>query len=333
MAKYLVTGCVSRQANPAKNKKDVMVSWLLAQALRDMGHEVEHRNATMLEDYDDFDHVFLGLAAMHSVGCNRSYGFLAAYLKNQGKVSFYIDDVEIGKVRNGIRVMANDPKKLVKPFYKYRLEYETAVQPEWHSWLMQGIDSLESYAWPTVIVPMFEWGDVTKYQSQLPNATEILPLDLSAYVPEYVGEDEWSSDPDRTWVTELHDRDRWFDTVRSVYPFHSYGKGYAKRPDDEALVNIYARSWGVIERGLDNGFFHSRLVYAAQARTLFVTRWQNVQALGEPFSLLADTAADLSLDERIAWANAQAQSLENWTWPTERVKDTLTTLVKEREAV
>jgi len=72
MGKMLVTGFVSRQCNPVKNKRDVMPSWLLAEALRDMGHEVEHRNPTMTEDYEEFDRIFLGLAALHSVGANRS---------------------------------------------------------------------------------------------------------------------------------------------------------------------------------------------------------------------------------------------------------------------
>jgi hypothetical protein len=185
MSKILVTGFVSRQANPAKNRRDVMVSWLLAEALRDMGHEVEHRNPTMTEDYDDFDHIFLGLAALHSVGANRTYGWLAAYLKNvhKGKITLYVDDPDTAKVLSGIRVMKNDPNKLVKPYYVYRLEYQLASQPEWHKWLMTGVDLLHDYQWPDVLVPLFPWGDPTKYQSQLPNARSITSIDFSAYVP------------------------------------------------------------------------------------------------------------------------------------------------------
>ena len=332
MAKYLVSGCLSRQCNPQKNSRDVMVSWLLAEALRDMGHEVEHRNPTMTEDYEDFDHIFLGLAAMHSVGCNRSYGFLAAYLKNysQEKVSFYIDDVDTAKVLSGLRVMKNDPKKLIKPFYVYRLEYELASQPEWHDWLMNGINMLVDYAWPRVIVPMFPWGDVTKYQSQLPNASQLVPLDLSSYVPEYVGSDEWNPEPERQWVTEMDDSNRWFQQQRPIYPLKRYGKGFEKRPTDEGLVLDYTNNWGVIEQGLDNAFFHSRVVYAAQAQTLFVTRWQNVQPLGDAYALLPDTAAGLSLEDRINWAQAQRVALDHWTHSRDEVKDQLSGLLNTK---
>lgn len=324
--KFLVTGMVSRQANPQKNRRDVMVSWLLAEALRDMGHEVEHRNPTLNEDYSEFDHVFLGLAALHSVGCNRSYGWLAAYLKTygEGKVTFYADDVETAKVLSGIRVIGNDPWKLTKPFYKYRLEYEQAVQPEWHDWLMNGVLMLRDNAWPRVIVPMFPWGDVTKYQSQFPNATELIPVDFSPYVPTYI--EEFPEEHDRAWVTELPINNRWINTVRAVYPT----TWIDKRPEDEGLVLEYAKHWGVLEQGLDNGFFHSRIVYAAQAHTLYITKWQNVQPLGDAYALLADAAAGFSEEDRTAWVDAQRHVFDTMTWKKEQVKDVLSSLVPQK---
>jgi hypothetical protein len=332
MAKILVSGFLSRQCNPQKNKRDVMVSWLLAEALRDMGHEVEHRNPTMTEDYEDFDHIFLGLAALHSIGCNRSYGWLAAYLKNvhKDKVTLYVDDVDTAKVLSGIRVMKNDPKKLIKPYYVYRLEYELASQPEWHSWLMQGVDLLHDYAWPTVIVPMFPWGDPEKMRSQLPNATDIVPIDFTPYVPEYVGEDEWAPERDRMWVTEIPRENRWLGQQRPVFPITHYGKNELKRPDDRGLVEHYAKAWGVIDPGLDNGFFYSRLIYAAQARALFITKWQNVQPLGDAYALLADTAAGFDDDTRTAWAEAQNAALRALTWDRDQVKEALNARLKTK---
>ena len=85
----------------------------------------------------------------------------------------------------------------------------------------------------------------------------------------------------------------------------------------------------VLDPGLDNGFFYSRIVYAAQARSLYVTKWQNVQPLGESYALLADAAAGLDQDARIAWSEAQAASLDNLTWKRDQVKDTLSSLTKE----
>lgn len=333
MGKMLVSGMNSKHCNTKKLKRDVMVSWLLAEALRDMGHEVEHRNPTMTETYEEFDHVFLGITALHSVGCNRAYGALAALLKTYGqrKITLYIDDVDTQKVMSGLRVMNNDPAKLVKPYYVYRLEYSLATSaPEWHEWLMTGINLLHDYAWPTVIVPMFPWGDIDAIKRGLPNATEVIPIDFSRYVPEYVGEDERSPERERTWLSEADPDKQWMSMQRTRFPTRFFRKGYEKRPEDHGLVLEYAKNWGVIDPGLDNGFFYSRIIYAAQARALFVTKWQNVQALGDPYSLLADKAEEFDDDTRTAWAEAQHTALDAVLWSRDQVKETLSAILKTK---
>lgn len=335
MAKMLVTGGLSRQCNPAKNKRDVMVSWMLAEALRDMGHEVEHRNPEITEDYADFDMVFIGMSALHSLGCNRSYGMLAAYLRtfSEGRCTLYVDDADCAKFMSGLRVMKNDPTKLTKPFYKYRKEYDVAADPAMHEWLMQGVNFLHDYAWPTTIIPMFPWGDVNAIRNKIPNITNPVLVDFTSYVPEYVGPDEWAAERDQVWVTECRIDDRWLGQQRPVFPVRYYSKGQLKRPEDAPLVLDYAKSWGVLDPGLDNGFFYSRLVYAAQARSLYVTKWQNVQPLGDSYALLADAAAGLDQESRIAWVEAQAASLDNLTWKRDQVKDTLSSITKESVSV
>lgn len=332
MGKMLVTGCLSRQANPKKNRRDVMVSWLLAEALRDMGHEVEHRNPSLLETFEEFDHVFVGMAALHSLGCNRSYGVLAAILRcyPEGKVTLYIDDADMPKIMTGIRVMKNDPKKLIKPFYEYRLEYKTASKPEYHDWLMHGVNMLADYAWPKTLIPLFPWGDVNKYRSVLPNATDLQGIDLSRYVPKYINQADFPETREPVWVTEMPESNRWYQQQRPVFNVHRYGKGADKRPEDEGLARRYAEAWGVLDPGLDNGFFYSRLIYAAQARSLYVTRWQDHQALGDAYSLLADTAVGFDLKLRNEWAEAQAESLNAMTWSKAQAKDTLSSVINSK---
>lgn len=332
MGRYLVTGLVSRHANPRKNKRDVLVSWLLAEALRDLGHEVEHRNPTIGESYEEFDHVFLGLAALHSVGANRTYGWLAAYLKTfaDGRVTFFVDDTDTAKVLSGLRVMNSDPAKLVKPYYVYRLEYQTAVQPAVHEWLTQGVSNLHDYAWPRVIVPLFPWGDVEHFKRRLPNATDVVGIDFSAYVPFYARDCVAETAVERQWVAEVGRRNDWLDTVRPVFPVIRLGKDYSKRPEDEGLVHLYENSWGVLDRGPDHGFFNSRPLYAAQAQTLYVTKWQNMRTLGDAYGILADRAAEFTPAEREQWTLFQAESLFAQTHSREHVKDVLSSLLADK---
>jgi hypothetical protein len=117
---------------------------------------------------------------------------------------------------------------------------------------------------------------------------------------------------------------------RPVLAVKTFAKGFEKRPEDKALVEHYAANWGVLDPGLDNGFFNSRIIYAAQARSLYITRWQNVQRLGNAYSLLADTAAGFDTDTRVAYAAAQSEALNASISSAEAVKDTLSGLVSSR---
>jgi len=328
VTKVLVTGFTSRQCNPAKNKRDVMVSWLIAEVCRDLGYEVEHRNPTLEESYDDFDHVFWGMAPVHGLGSNRTYGALSCFLKTypQGKISFYQDDHDNAKVANGIRTQRTEPARLTKRFFDYKLEYDLANTPEWKAFLQQGIEILDEYAWPTTIIPAFEWADLSRLTVKCPNLTDPVGVDFTAYLPEF--EVETPEERERQWVVELTDN-RWFTQQRIGWFAHAYGKGYDKRPEDEGLVREYARSWGVLNRGQDFGWWNSRIGYAARTGALYVTRWQNVETLGDAYALLPDVAETLTTDERNDWAQAQADALSKATSSRETVREQIRKLVEK----
>ena len=327
MTKVLVTGFTSRQCNPDKNKRDVMISWLIAEVCRDLGYDVEHRNPTVEESYDEFDHVFWGMAPLHGLGSNRVYGALSCFLKTypSNRISFYQDDVDNAKVTNGIRTVHNDPARLTKRFFDYKLEFDIANQPEWKRYLAQAVEVLDTYAWPTTIIPAFEWADLPRLTNKCPNLVDAVGIDFTAYLPEY--DFETPDERLEQWVVELSDP-KWFARQRIQWFPQRYGKGYDKRPEDAQLVQTYAKSWGVLDRGHDNGWWTSRIGYAAQTNALYVTRWQNVETLGDSYALLSDAAETLTVEDRDRIASEQAESLKANTSSRTKVREQIRKLVE-----
>lgn len=326
--KILVTGFTSRQCNPDKNKRDVMVSWLIAEVCRDLGYEVEHRNPKVEESYDEFDHVFWGMAPLHGLGSNRAYGALSCFLKTypSGRITFYQDDHDNAKVMNGIRTVHNDPARLVKSFFNYKLEYDIANTPEWKKYLAQGVEILNDYAWPTTIIPAFPWAELDRLTVKCPNLVDPVGIDFSAYLPKY--DVETPDERLKQWVVEVTD-EKWFARQRIDWFPQRYGKGYDKRPDDQIVVQQYAQSWGVINRGQDYGWWNSRIGYAAQTRSIYVTKWQEVESLGDAYTLLPDIAEGLTPQLRDDWAEAQAASFEHFSSPRETVREQIRKLVEK----
>lgn len=331
--KILVTGATSRQCNPDKNRRDVMVSWLIAETCRRNGHEVDHRDPTVREDYSEYDHVFVGLAPLHGLGSNRAYGALAAILRTWGnRLTLYCDDVGTEKSTGGFKTMLNEPNRLVKPFFAYKKEHEIAKDPDTHRWLMQGVEYLNTYAWPSTLIPAFPWANREAIARKIPNATagNLQFFDPSALVPAYV--DDVKSERHQQWVTEAGPDDRWYAQQRPVFPVRRFAgkakEGAEKRPDDPGLVNTYAESWGVLDPGLDNGWWQSRLPYAMQARALYVTPWNKVEHMGQPFSVIPDTAAEMDKDLRMQWAEVQAATFEAFRSPEADAQDAVEAVLK-----
>lgn len=323
--KILVTGATSRQCNPQKNTRDLMVSWLIAEACRRNGHDVDHRDPTVREDYAEYDHVFVGLAPLHGLGSNRAYGALAAILRTWGdRLTVYCDDVGTEKSTGGFKTMLNEPSRLVKPFFAYKKEHDIAVDPATHKWLMQGVEYLNTYAWPSTLIPAFTWANRDAIARKIPNAVagNLQFFDPSEMVPEYV--EEVSSDRHHQWITEAAPDDRWYARQRPVLPvrrFASKARDDAeKRPDDPGLVNTYAESWGVLDPSLENGWWHSRLPFAMQARALYVAPWNHVETMGAAFGVIPDSAAAMDESLRMDWAEAQAQAFYA---STQKLEDSL----------
>lgn len=320
--KILVTGATSRQANPdASNvgKKEVAFAWLLAEALRQGGHEVEHRNPTVLETYEDFDHVFVGLAPLHGLGANRMYGVLAATLRTwgTGKLSFFVDDPDVGKVTGGLRTMATEPHRLTKPFFAYKLEYEVASQPAYADWLQAGVRMMHEQEWPRLIVPAHPWFAGTDViLKKVPQAAgRITTLDLTAFLPEIPvkeRDDDGEPRPIRQWVCESAPDNKWLKQQQPQIHVHRIGKDGAKKLPDTHLVNLYRDSWGVIQPPVEPaGWWNSRLGYARQALVPYVTRWQDVQSLGDAYTVLPHTVAEMDLDGRSVLIQNQAEAFDH----------------------
>ena len=324
--KILVTGATSRQANPDKNRRDVLVSWLIAETCRDLGYEVEHGRPGIQMDLSEFDHVFCGLAPFHALGASGIYGALSVFMRAyaENKLTMYLDDQDVGKIVNGAKTMSSDPLRFTKPFFVYRREYDIASQPEWNEWLLNGVKMLDEFAWPRVIVPAFPWVDKYQVLRAAPNATQPEFIDFSSFLPTYVSGP--AEERERRWVTESMD-DKWLSQQRVSWPLQRYGKGWDKRPTDLGLLEAYASSQGVLEEGPPHGWWTSRLGYAMQAGAVYSTRWQNVESLGDAFAHLPDAIEEMTDDDRRELAQAQRTAFEKHSTPKDEVRETVRRIV------
>lgn len=296
--RWLITGATSRQANPEASKKDVSFSYLVAQALRKAGHEVEHRNPSLTEDLSGFDRVIVGIAPLHALGSNRAYGALSAIMRtwSTGQLILMIDDWDTGKIFSGIRTMVDTPARLTKPFFAYKLEHALASEEPWRSWLAEGVRLLRDSTWPPVIVPQHCWGETPKLVGAGTQLSEIIGVDPTSLIDyEYPVSDE----PRRwAWTVEAPARHTWLE---SIQPFIRRGierHGHGALPrfvNDRERMQRYATAYGVIAPPALNGnWWTPRPWLASQCGALVLTDWRTVRYLGQHWTLTPEQADSLT---------------------------------------
>ena len=182
--KILVTGMTSRQT-----KEDRTVAGMLADLLRETGHEVTVERPSLErvlsgEIGEAYDHAFVGLGPLHGIGTSYKYGALATLgAMWSDRVTLYLDDVDSGKIGSGLRIMHNHNWKLTKPFYGYCAEFELASRPKNTSWLLSVIDALLSSSadHPNILVPAFTFDDAFRTAGKITGgaAQHVTPVDWS----------------------------------------------------------------------------------------------------------------------------------------------------------
>lgn len=326
----LVTGMSSRQANPAASFKDVTFAHLVAQALRGVGWEVEHRNPSLTEDVSGFDMVIVGVAPLHALGSNRVYGALSAIMRTwaTGKLVLMIDDPDTGKIFSGIRTMVDDPTRLTKPFFAYKLEHALASEDPWRPWLAEGVKLLRDSVWPTVLVPQHAWGETPRLAgagSQLPSVVGVDPTQLIDYAaPE-------PCERRSVWTVEAPSQHSWLQQISPFLslPIERHGSaGLPRFTTDKERLETYASSRGVIVPTVCNGnWWTSRPRLAVSAGALVLTDWKSVRPLGESWTLTPEQAEGISANDLSELKFMQHTTLSLGTPLPEAVGKTLEELV------
>jgi hypothetical protein len=329
--KILITGMTSRQANPEASLKDVTFAHLVAQALRHVGHDVEHRNPSITEDVSNYDLVVVGVAPLHALGSNRVYGALSAIMRtwNTGKLVLMIDDPDTGKIFSGIRTMVDEPTRLTKPFFAYKLEHALASEDPWKSWLAEGVKILRDAEWPTVIVPQHAWMETPRLAgagTQLPRVVGVDPTQLIDYTAPEPRERR------SVWTVEAGQSNTWLQQIAPFLslPVERHGSaGLPRFTKDKERLENYASVRGVMIPTVCNGnWWTSRPALATRAGAFALTDWKAVRPLGECWTLTPEQAeSGLTHDKLSAALRDQRESLIEHTPTADQVGKTLEELV------
>lgn len=292
--RILFTGFTSRAVGSDRNVYDYMCNVnVLAEALRQAGHQVDHRQVSIITDpcpEDDYDVALVGVAAVNGLSSRFKLGGLHT-LSRFGKRAglFPSDGKNVAIFPASVQSVSRVGEHQCGPFPSYLLgegmadrnnviEHEALRQQgaAGETWLAEVIDGLPQTSklqcrWPALF-PLHAWGRADVYgrawgatASGWDPTNIAVPMQFgTGFDAHFDGRYPWARDTTRKreWVlASLQDNSPWLKKMKCGWPVVSVGNKRAAKagtgveyvPEDEIIKEYYRCYAGTLAFGYPLG--------------------------------------------------------------------------------
>lgn len=321
--RILQSGFTPQHVGSGTRFKYDSVAKLYANMLGHAGYEVEHRRVVPDEDISGYDALFFGLSPLNSFSARYQYAALGAIADAKAAgvpVIYYIDDWQSHLVAAGAKTMSRDHSRLVKTTYNGDNKTGAVCRVDW-DWARENLDKLTPVVdelawqpWGSVVMPLYENGDWSKFDARLPEYRRLSGIDPTAFYTPYDTVIPEDSERERSWVFGiLSDQRKWMDGLNLEWPLAHKG-GRASKADEgmpePELVQMYANSWGVLSCPYwhsGSGWFRIRHEHAMGTRSVLYSEGE-LDFISDAFSVKISEAEGMSNQALRELADAQADA-------------------------
>jgi len=298
----------------------------LFRVLDEAGHAYEFRPVVPGEVLDEYDALIVEMSsAARTWGAGHLLGSIWCFAQDRPSIAFY-DDWNVRSADGAIRQLAGNPNLMFEGFIRYR--NADSAEPHRQA-LERALAGFFESDGPKRVIAGFAWGDKALISDH--------PFDLVFDPSTIMLQEPFLPQPiirERRWVLATwENRWGWAAKLHHRWPFEEYGKqkyGKSKLPLPQ-LCERYAVCWGAVVPPYyhaGSGFWRTRLVHMAQARSLFALDPRDAIALGDPFATDWITYEELNDNELSAIAESHATAFWKRSWTMDRVVREMTNFLE-----
>jgi len=327
----LLTGSTPMQVGSKKTQlKIVTAASCWAAAFESMGYAVDWRAVTPGEDLSAYDAVVACLNKPNSITSNYFHGAAWA-LSQRSDAVVAIDDWQVGELISGLQTCARSAERL------FRLR-GSDIDQRTKTIVHETVISMTERWQRSVLVPVLGDGDVSLLG--IPSDV-VVSVDPTPFALRY--DRTYAGSKEKRWVQASLLRK---PLTASTWPVEGYGNSdhseggigpagenaQPRLPESE-LFTVYERAWGVISPAhphAGSGWWRVRYLMAADAGCVLNADPAEAACLGDPYLKASDRSAVERLGEigLRSLASAQRRRLAEVAWTADRVRDSLTDLLR-----
>jgi hypothetical protein len=307
--RVLMTGFTTRMVNSQKLKNNYLTCEpLLAKALTELGHEVDHRKVTPGEDLSQYDVALLGICGIQSRTAAAANGTAWAF-ENVERRLLFCGDWSIEKAGLDFQNALEHWDRYLRfcqSSFNYSAEDGDRIEAM--------VTSIMTERLP-MLAPFFRWGNHEHIVSNtnrrtgkknLPK-TSLLTWDPSPFC--HIPEPEKTSDRAPQWIyATLQDHDDWIERAQWSLKWPVVRREKENKVQESELLKEYAASWGILAppyKTAGSGWWRARFNHAAKLGAVLVCDPRDFAVMGMPYRCSAVDVERMSLGERAGLAQRQ----------------------------
>ncbi len=337
--KILITGVTNVQTNHLARYQSSPI--LIAEGLRALGHEVEHRGVSPDEVMrgswlDRFKRVIVYTAPLNDPYVGWQHG-ASCVLWKRPDAWLAFNDWQIHRVWSGFKtvhghnhnylwhsVMARGRKWRAEALERYRVEIEAEMA------------ALASDHWKRrILVPHYPWGDVTQLHNLPPKVDQVSWVDPSSMIPYPKIKRASRELRAKRWVhAALGNQEKWLNKLELRWPIERWG-WHTTRLEEHEVVQRYAENWGMFvpRYRSSRGWWRTRLNFAAYAGAVALPALDDAiaQTFPRAYGKTHREIEGMTHQQLGELARAQAKVMRHETWDRPKFLAALDTIIiKER---
>lgn len=296
MKKVLITGTTASHSSVQANLRNMRFTGLLSMALMHAGIEIELRDVSSSESFDEYDKVIVGLSPSTSLSSNKIYNALDVINRYGDKTVLLMDSPDPHLVYRSINSSLNNPSIMSKDLYSKRKDFQEFINNKsFADSVVSGMDKVLTKKLPLLVpsVPYF-----THTPESLRVQTEdLIELNFDSffesdnYYEERQSSKYWIADSRKNiWVEQVH------NSVSN--PVLNFKRSHYDSDID--LVDRVLDSFGYLKNNqkYDNPWWSRNIMLTLSCGVPVFSDWRFTSKMGDSWSLLPHTVEGMSHADR-----------------------------------
>lgn len=292
MKKVLITGTTASHTSVQANIRNMKFTGLLSMALIHSGVEIELRDVSSSESFEQYDKVIVGLSPFTSLSSNKIYNALDTINRSGDKTVLLMDSPDPHLVYRSMTSSLNNPSIMSKDLYSKRKNFQEFINNKSFSEsVISGINKVLTKKLP-LLVPS------VPYFSHTPESLRVKTEDLielnfdSFFESDNYYEERESS---KYWIADSR-KNIWVEQVGNSLSNSVLNFKRGHYDSDIDLVDRVLESFGYLKNNhrYDNPWWSRNIMLTLSCGVPVFSDWRFTSKMGDSWSLLPHTVEGLS---------------------------------------